>query len=118
MALHHAASGELVRLRPRGESLTATPTMALVKSEQLEIMRMLLTAGRSVPEHQVNGELSMQCLEGAVEVMAHDRATVLEEGDMMFLTRNVPHALRAVKDSVLLMTIALRDGTAESSAED
>lgn len=114
MALHHAASGDLIRVRPPGEPLTATPTMALVKSEQLEIMRMVLSAGRSVPEHQVNGELSMQCLEGAVEVMAHGKTTVLERGDMMFLARNVPHALRAAKDSALLVTIALRNGSAES----
>lgn len=117
MALHHVVSGEPVHL-PLGDKLADTPTMALVKSEQLEIMRMVLTAGRSVPEHQVAGELSLHCLEGAVEVMAHGKTSVLESGDLMFLARDVPHAMHALKDSAMLMTIALTHGSAGTDSEN
>jgi quercetin dioxygenase-like cupin family protein len=96
----------VIRL-PLGERVTTTPTMALVKSSQLEIMRLVLTAGRSVPEHHVAGEITIQCLEGEVEIMAHGKTSVLTGGDLMFLAGGEPHALLAVKDSALLVTVVL-----------
>jgi quercetin dioxygenase-like cupin family protein len=106
MALHRATSGEVIRL-PLGDQLLTTPSMALVKASELEVMRMVLDAGKAVPEHQVPGELTMQCLEGAIEILAHGKTTLLKSGEMMFLAGNVPHALHAVENSSLLVTIVL-----------
>ena len=108
MSLPHAASGEVIRLRPLDPKLPDTVSIALLKSSQLEVMRLVLAAGRSVPEHHVPGELTLQCLEGAVQVSAHDKAQTLRAGEMLFLAGDVPYALQAVEDASVLMTMVLQ----------
>ncbi|RJG04904.1 hypothetical protein D3870_01670 [Noviherbaspirillum cavernae] len=113
MSLHHAVSGELIPIHPLGDKLAQTASTALLKSRQLEVMRLVLPAGKSVPVHQVPGELTMQCLEGRVELQAHGKTQQLHGGEMVFLTGNEPYALRAMENCSILMTVALmRDSNA------
>ena len=46
MALPHAQSCEVVSLRPLGPRLHDTPTSALIKAGQLEVIRVVLPAGK------------------------------------------------------------------------
>lgn len=108
MALHHAASGEIIPVRPLGTQLTETPSAALLKAHQVEVMRLVLLAGKSVPEHHVAGELTMQCLEGQIELKAQGKAQVLQAGEMVYLEGNVPYSLHAIEHSSLLMTVVLQ----------
>ncbi len=108
MALPHASSGQLIDVRPLGSQLASAPTRAILKSTSLEVMRMVLPAGKSVPEHQVPGEITIQCLEGAVELQAHGDALLMRAGEMVYLAGGVPHALHAQEASSLLVTILLR----------
>jgi hypothetical protein len=57
MAIHHALSGELIDIKPLCEALMATRTATLYKTQHLEVFRMILLAGKQMPEHQVVGEL-------------------------------------------------------------
>lgn len=67
MAIHHALSGELIDVRPFGTAITQAQTGTLYKRQQLEVFRIVLPAGKEMPEHAVVGELTVQCLEGSVE---------------------------------------------------
>lgn len=107
MSLPHAAPGELISLQPLGDKLPESVSTALLKSNRLEVMRLVLAAGKSIPEHKVLGELTMQCLEGAVEFRAYDKAQLLRTDEMVFLEGNVPYSLHAVENCSLLVTIAL-----------
>ena len=60
MAIHHALSGELIDVRPLGGKLAATTTRTLYKSEHLEVFRMILPAGKAMPAHRVDGEVTVQ----------------------------------------------------------
>ena len=55
MALTHAASGDLVDIRPLGPALPAAKSRTLVQSPSLEIFRMVLPAGKTVAPHRVPG---------------------------------------------------------------
>jgi len=69
---------------------------------------LVLAAGKSMPEHHVPGELTLQCLDGAVQISAHGKVQTLRAGEMLFLAGNVPHALHAVEDASVLMTMVLQ----------
>lgn len=116
MSLHHASSGEPFVVRPLGEKLTESVSRALLKSSSIEVMHLVLQKDKSVPEHHVLGELTMQCLEGTVELQAHGRSTTLRAGDMVYLEGSVPYALRALENSSLLMTIVLKHDDASKSS--
>lgn len=108
MAIPHAASGELIDVRPLGENLRRTTSTTLVRAEHLEVFRMVLAAGKAAPDHKASGAITIQCLEGLVELEAHGRTQILRAGSMVYLSDGEPHAVRAVEDSSLLVTILLR----------
>jgi quercetin dioxygenase-like cupin family protein len=117
MAIDHMASGEIVDIRPLGPTLTESISTALFKSVELEVMRLVLRAGQGIPEHCVAGEMTIQCIEGALEVRAHARPQVLEAGHLMRLAGQVPYELHAIKDTSVLMTISMNP-VAEPPAGD
>ena len=108
MAIPHARSGQVIDVRPLGPSLTDERTVALFKTEDLELMRLILPAGKSVPSHKVAGEITIQCIEGSIDVTLDGDSNRLEAGQLIYLGRNVLHGVRASEDASVLVTIALR----------
>ncbi len=108
MAIPHAQPGQPVDIRPFGPLLAQQQTVALFKSQDLEVMRVVLPAGKSLPPHHVPGEITVQCIEGEVEVSAEGRTQALAAGQVLYLRRSVMHSLIALRDASLLVTIALR----------
>lgn len=108
MAMTHAASGELIDIRPLGAALRQTHSRTLVRADHLEVFRFVLVAGQTAPDHKASGALTLQCLEGVVEFDAHGRTQTLRTGDLVYLADAAPHAVRALEDASLLVTILLR----------
>jgi len=107
MALHHALSSEIVSLKPLGARISGTPTHAIIKAGQMEVIRVVLPAGDRLPLHETPGEITVQCLEGEVQFIVGDRDQVLRAGDWIHREPRAPHALLAVQDASLLLTICL-----------
>lgn len=107
MAIHHASSGELIDVRPLKEGLKGAVSKALYKTDHLEVFRMVLLAGKTMPAHHVAGEVTVQCLEGSVELTVAGSGRLMREGDLICLAGGADHALKAVEDSSCLVTILL-----------
>jgi quercetin dioxygenase-like cupin family protein len=107
MSIHHALSGELINIRPLGSALETARSSTLYKTQHLEVFRMVLLAGKEIPEHQVLGELTVQCLEGSVEFSIGSTRDVMRSGDLKCLAGGIPHALRAIEDCSVLVTLLL-----------
>lgn len=110
MAIPHAASGEVIDIRPLAAGLRDAVTTTLVKTDQLEVIRLVLPAGKEIAEHRAPGEITVQGLEGTVEFQAHGQTRTLQAGQMLHLASREPHAVKAVEDSSILVTILLKDG--------
>ena len=108
MATTHAASGELIDIRPLGAALRQASSSTLVRADHLEVFRFVLVAGKTAPDHKAAGAITIQCLEGEVDLEAHGLTQTLLPGTMVFLADAEPHAIKALKDSSLLVTILLR----------
>ena len=103
MALEHANSGEPVDL-VESNFLPPRKTAALVKTDRFEAVRLYVAAGDTIPAHQVGGQLTLQCLSGAVAIGLTSEVR-LESGDWMYLDRGVRHSVRGIDESYLLLTI-------------
>ena len=107
MAIPHARSGQVIDVRPLGLSLTGERTVALFKTDDLEVMRLVLTAGKSLPPHKVAGETTIQCIEGKIDVTLDGQSRILEAGQLIYLARDVIHGVVAIENASVLVTIAL-----------
>ena len=108
MVIPHARPGQTVDVQPFGARLANERTVALFKAEDLEVMRLVLPAGRSLPPHKVPGEITIHCIEGALDVTADDQSHVLRAGQLLYLQGAVVHGVTALEDSSALVTVALR----------
>lgn len=107
MALSHASQGDVVDVRPYGSHIGGARSIALFKSSQLEVMRLVFTAGHRLPVHQVAGEITLQCLEGEVQVTVAGQPHTLPAGHLMYVAAHVPHELMAEVPASVLVTIVL-----------
>jgi quercetin dioxygenase-like cupin family protein len=107
MSIPHAQSGQAISVAPFNQTLAQQRTVALFKSEQLEVIRLVLFAGKSMPTHKLSGEITLQCLEGRLDVLVEGISTLLQPGQLMFLRGAVPHSVTALEDASALVTIVL-----------
>lgn len=103
MALHHAEPGEKVRLQSFASTSDAR-TFALVKTDAFEVVQLVLRAGETIARHSVAGYATVQCLEGSIFLETTEQMR-LSAGDWLYLDRAEAHAVSALEDSSLLVTI-------------
>lgn len=107
MAQPHARPGDVVDVQPLGEALGHHVTTALFKSQQLEVVRLVLPRGKGLPQHHVQGEITLQCIEGLIDFSCGHRHQPLRPGQLIHLAAGEPHALHALEDSSALLTLVL-----------
>ena len=108
MAIEHAAPGDLIDVRPLGRRLRESDSRTLIRTTHLEVFRYALPAGKSIRQHSAAGLMIIQCIEGRISFVARGRTQTLAAGDMLYLDDAEPHALDALEDSSLLVTIPMR----------
>ena len=67
MSIPHLKSGEVVQLS-LGTGLNAAITTTLVKTHDLEVIRLVVARGKEIPTHKAPGPITVQCLEGRSDV--------------------------------------------------
>lgn len=105
MAIPHAEPNQVVSVVPLGLDLAATKTRTLIKTEHMQVIRLVVPAGKEIPAHDAPGEITVQCVEGRVAFTAAGRTQEIGPGQLVYLTAGETHALRGVEDSSLLVTI-------------
>jgi len=108
MASKHLSAGQVTSLLPAGDRLVEERSAALFKGADLEVMRIVLRKDHSLSEHQVAGKITIQCLQGSIELFVQEGATRMDQGDFLHLRGGGErHSVRAIEHSSLLVTICL-----------
>lgn len=105
MAQRKIAPGEVINLYSLTNDMPEDATLALMKTSDMEAIRMVLPKGKEINEHSVDGEMSVQCLEGRTEFIVDGETHLLSSGDWLYLSRHQPHSLQVIRDTILLVTI-------------
>jgi len=113
MALHHAKPGEIVDLKPIGVGLKEAASAAIVKTDRFEAIRLIIHAGAEMPRHKVDGEITLYCLEGHVELGVHPTPITLRTNEWVYLAGGAPHSVKAIEDTSILLTIFLDHASAK-----
>jgi len=112
MALPHAEPLDIINVGPLGPNLREAVSTSLIKTQRLQLLHMVLPAHKDVPEHHVEEECILQCLEGVVEVVMGVGVRQLREGNLVVLPARQKYSLRARTDCAVLFTLVLRGGDA------
>jgi quercetin dioxygenase-like cupin family protein len=112
MALPHAQLLDVISVAPLGDELRDSVSTSLIKTGRVQLLHLVLPAHRDMPEHHVDDECIVHCLEGQVEVTMAGGVRSLGAGELVVLPGKQRHGLRARADSAVLLTLLLRDGDA------
>ena len=112
MALPHAQLLDVISVAPLGAQLTDNVSTSLIKTGRVQLLHLVLPAHRDMPEHHVDDECIVHCLEGQVEVTMPGGVRRLDAGELVVLPGRQRHGVRARRDSAVLLTLLLRDGDA------
>lgn len=105
MAIQHANPAEVINLQPLGFNIATSKTSTLFKTDAMEAIRLVMPSGKQIAEHKAPGEITVHCLEGCIKFTASGHSHELDAGQMLYLETAEPHAVEAIKDSFVLVTI-------------
>ena len=112
MALPHARPLDVIDIRPLGAALHDSVSTSLIKTDRLQLQHLVLPARHDQPEHHVDDECTIQCLEGDVELRMPGGTRRLGPGQIVVLPAGQVHALSARVASAVLVTLLLHKGDA------
>jgi quercetin dioxygenase-like cupin family protein len=107
MAVSHAQAGDVVDVRPLSASLVSAQVTTLVKTDDPEIVPLIVTAGKVILAHRAPGELVVQCAERRIAFACLGSTREIETGDMLFLPKEVLHSVLGIVDGSPLLTVLL-----------
>ena len=87
--------------------------VSLVHRGPLRLVLFTLDAGGELPEHRAPGHVVIHCLEGQLDVGAAGRVERLDADDALLLDPDVPHTVKALAESRMLLTVCLGPKPAE-----
>lgn len=112
MALPHAALLDTINVAPLGPQLKEARSTSLIKTDRLQLLHLVLPAHKDLPEHHVDEECTIHCLEGTAELVWPGGVRQLDAGNIVVLPGKARHSLRARTDCALLVTLVLNHGDA------
>lgn len=107
MSISHASPGQLIDVRPLNDRIADTQTRTLIKTDAFQVLRLVLPAGKKIAEHKAPAEITVQCIEGHVKFISSGASQDLHAGELLYLSAAEPHAVEAITDSSLLVTLLL-----------
>lgn len=107
MAIPHVKPGQVVSVRPLGAALASAQTNMLIRTADVEVIRLVVPASKEIHEHKAKGDVIVQCLEGVVAFTSSGKTQNLKSGDLLFLDNGEPHSLKGIEDSSILLTVLL-----------
>ncbi len=105
MAIDHAGPAELVDLNEWPHGLSSEQSHTLIKTDYVEVARIVLREGREIPKHRIPSPVIIQGLSGTVELTTENARQSIGAGQLLYLEADDPHSLIAIDDSVVLLTI-------------
>jgi quercetin dioxygenase-like cupin family protein len=99
--------GEAIDLIPENVALTQIPKGLVTKGTKFKTMRLVLSAGEEIAEHQAQGELAVVCIAGHIHFLTADEMHHLGPGTLLCLSAGESHSVKAIEDSVFLVLVTI-----------
>jgi quercetin dioxygenase-like cupin family protein len=78
--------------------------ITVFKSDRLAIVLSTLKAGSQLPDNSVEGFITVQVVQGKINVITPDGDVVMTANQVMTFHPNIHHSIEVIDDSLLLLT--------------
>lgn len=96
---------EMRVIREELEKSTTRVARTLIKDGAVRVVVIGIRPGGALAEHKAEGPITIQVLEGSLELEAEGKRTPLGVGMLLHLGGGVPHAVRSAQGAFFLLTI-------------
>jgi quercetin dioxygenase-like cupin family protein len=79
--------------------------ITVFKANELNIVLIALHGGSEMARHVANGIISVQVLEGRMQFKTDQQSVELGEGQMLVLHEEVFHSVKAIHQTIFLLTV-------------
>lgn len=101
-----ASQSEILKLASLVEyQAEAVVSRQIVKSEGGNVTLFAFDEGQELSEHTAPFDALVQVLDGEVEIKISGKAHLLKTGEAILVPANEPHAVRAIKQFKMLLTM-------------
>ena len=102
---------EIAQLRREPDWSLGRKARTLISAGDVRTVLMVLRANAQIATHRAPGRISIQTLDGRIQVRAEGRTFSLPAGSLLTLERGIPHDVEAQADSAFLLTVVLSAGS-------
>jgi quercetin dioxygenase-like cupin family protein len=81
--------------------------ITVFKTNGLRIVLIALHQGSEMARHIADGVISVQVLEGRIQFNTDQQCIELGKGQMLALHERIPHSVKALQESIFLLTLAI-----------
>jgi quercetin dioxygenase-like cupin family protein len=78
--------------------------ITLFKTDNLTSVLICMHTGSRIGENSIDGTVTIQVVEGEVELTADEEVVTLHTGQMVMLHHEVTHSILATEETVMLLT--------------
>lgn len=120
-SLDRSLAGDVLRFRlphetrtmsDRGDEQRDRTARTLVKNRGLRVTLIRVDAGGEIREHQADGPITVQVLDGALQFKTPEQSYDLEAGDLLALDSGIRHSVASADGATFLLTIVSSDNRA------
>lgn len=93
----------------KDENFNGIKVVKLFEGSGSKEIRINLQKGHEMKEHQAPGAIMVQVLSGKIKFSVGSDVQILNSLDMIALDANIPHALNALEDSIIRLSLSKND---------
>ncbi|QKF91880.1 cupin domain-containing protein [Campylobacter sp. CCUG 57310] len=93
----------------KDENFNGIKVVKLFEGSGSKEIRINLQKGHEMKEHQAPGAIMVQVLSGKIKFSVGSDVQILNSLDMIALDANIPHALHALEDSIVRLSLSKND---------
>ena len=79
--------------------------ITVFKTNGLRIVLIALHEGSEMARHTADGIISVQVLEGKIQFNTDQQSVELDKGRMLALHERIPHSVKAIQETIFLLTL-------------
>lgn len=91
-------------MNEEGWELTDCNGITLFKTDNLTTVLVSMHTGSRIGENSIDGTVTLQIVEGEVELTAEEDVITLHTGQIVMLHHHVTHSILATEETVMLLT--------------